>query len=95
MAVANLFPPDSGWRTLLIYLAPAFSYLVGATVQYLELQRIRLLERWAVKSALQTLRAQLSNPLTSDEHKAAIVKAMEDVEKLVATKELQRIKSVS
>jgi hypothetical protein len=77
---------------VLLYVAPAISVIAGTIFYQLQLQANWYGERWQIKRARKTLERQLSYPHTSEEHKAGIREMLEELDRSVATAELNRIK---
>ncbi len=94
VAVAQSIGPHTTLGAILLYLAPATSFVTGAILYYFEVQASRYLERRVVNNARKTLERQLDSPRTSKEHKAKIRTMLEDLEVTVAAAELQRVKLI-
>jgi hypothetical protein len=94
VAVAQSMGPGTTFGAVLLYLAPAASFVVGSALYYVETQAGRYLERRLVDGARKTLERQLDNPRTSDEHKARIRRMLEEMETSVASRELERIRLI-
>jgi len=92
VAIAQSVGPNTAIGAILLYLAPATSFVVGAVLYYMEVQASRYLEKRLVNGARKTLERQLDNPRTSDEHKASIRAMLEEMERSVATAELERVR---
>lgn len=94
VAIAQTIGASTTKGEILLYLAPFVSFIVGSILYYIEVQASRYLERRAVSSARKTLIQQLTNPHTTEEHKAKIRKLLERLEESVATAELERVKLI-
>lgn len=94
VAIAQAVGPTTTLGAILLYLAPAISYLIGAVVFFIEVQASQFLERRMVKSARKTLREQLENSAMSREHKARIRRKLEQLEESLADAELARVKQI-
>jgi hypothetical protein len=62
VAIAQTIGPHTTAGAILLYLAPAISFIAGAALYYLEVQASQYLERRLVASARRTLERQLDNP---------------------------------
>ena len=94
VAIAQTIGSGTTTGEILFYLAPFVSFIVGSVLYYLEIQASRYLERRAVSNARNTLIQQLTNPHTTEDHKAKIRKLLERLEESVATAELERVKLI-
>lgn len=94
VAIAQTIGSGTTTGEILLYLAPFVSFIVGSVLYYLEIQASRYLERRAVSNARNTLIQQLTNPHTTEDHKAKIRKLLERLEESVATAELERVKLI-
>jgi hypothetical protein len=83
---------DTTLGAVILYIAPAMSFVAGATLYYLEVQASRYLERRLVNNARKTLERQLDGNRTSNEHKARIRRKLEELEEAVASAELERVR---
>jgi hypothetical protein len=95
VAIAQTVGTGTTTGQILLYLSPFASFIVGSFLYYIEIQVSRYLERRAVVHARKTLIEQLTNPHTTDEHKAKIRELLERLEESVATAELERVKLFS
>src|SRR4051812_45804244 len=75
VAIAESLPAGTT-RDVLVYLAPTASVIVGAVTFYVEIATKRFLQRRLVASVRARLQEYLSNPATSDEHKAKLVQQL-------------------
>lgn len=91
VAIAHAVGVSTGLGQVLLYVAPAGTFLIGSGLYFLEAQGSRYLQRRAVKKARDTLVEQLDNPRTSDEHKKKIRKMLEQLEESWATAEVDRV----
>jgi hypothetical protein len=91
VALAQSIGPHTTLGLVLVYAAPAASFVIGAVQYYLEVQASRYLWLRVVNSARKTLEQQLDNPRTSDPHKVRMRKRLEQLEEAVASAELERV----
>jgi hypothetical protein len=92
VAIAQSIGPHTTTGAILLYIAPAATFVTGAILYYIEVQASRYLEKRAISSARKTLVRQLNNPRLSNEHKAQILKMLENLEMSEATWEIERVK---
>lgn len=86
VALANGLPDSSSLRDWLLLSAPTVALITSAAVaagifQYRSWIRERLVSR-AIRSAKEAIAEGLANPQTSDEHKARLRKALENIERM-------------
>jgi hypothetical protein len=86
--------PHTTLGAILLYLAPATSFVVGAVLYYVQLQASRYLERRVINSARKTLERQLDSNRTSESHKVKIRKMLEELEVSEASAELDRVRLI-
>jgi hypothetical protein len=91
IAIAHAVGVSTALGQVLLYVAPAGTFLISSGLYYLEAQGSRYLQRRAVKKARDTLAEQLDNPRTSDEHKKKIRKMLEQLEESWASAEVDRV----
>ncbi len=94
VAIAQTIGPHTTLGTVLLYVAPATSFVVGVALYYLEVQASRYLERRVINSARKTLERQLDSNRTSDTHKTRIRKMLEELEVSEASAELDRVRLI-
>lgn len=92
VGIAHIIGTSTLLGQIILYLAPAASYLVAIAIYYLNVQANRYVEYRLVQRARKTLEQQLANPRTSRAHKAKLLKMLEDLEESVAVHELERVK---
>ena len=92
VAIAQTVGPHTTLGMILLYLAPATSFVIGAALYYVEVQASRYLERRVINSARKTLERQLDSNRTSDSHKVRIRKMLEELEVSEASAELDRVR---
>lgn len=92
VAIAQTVGAHTILGEVLLYVAPAVSVIAGIMFYQLKLQADWYGERWQIRRARKTIERQLSSPHTSEEHKVEIRKMLEDLDRSVATAELNRIK---
>ena len=80
--------------TVLSYLSPAFAWISGLAIYFVQAQAVRYFERRMVENAKKTLVAQLQSEHTSRQHKARIRKLLEVVETEQAASELARLRQL-
>jgi hypothetical protein len=86
--------PAGSVRSIALYVAPSASVIIGSIFFYVEIQAKRYLQQRLVKRLRRTLEEYLQNPLTSEEHKAALRKRLELVEQTVTLQEVERIRVI-
>jgi hypothetical protein len=86
--------PDGAARTISLYLAPAASVLLGALALYVEIQARRYMQHRLVRRLRRTLEEYLRNPHTSDEHKLLLRQRLEQIEEVVTSQEVERIRLI-
>lgn len=84
--------PESTIRTIMTYAAPSVSVFLGVVAFYLELQARRYFQQRLVRRVRRTLEAYLENPHTSAAHKAALRQRLEQIEEVVTSQEVERIR---
>lgn len=90
-ALAMHIGADTTMGQVLIFLVPAFSVISGVAFYQLKSWSDWSSEKLLVWRARRTLETQLKNSNTSDERKVAIRKMLEDMDRLVAEAEFERV----
>lgn len=86
--------PDGTARTIALYVAPAVSAALGALALYVEIQARRYMQQRLVRRLRRTLEEYLRNPHTSDEHKLLLRQRLEQIEEVVTSQEVERIRLI-
>lgn len=94
VAIAQSIGPSTPVGAVLLYAAPAASVLIGSGLYFIELQLGRYLQGRLARGAIRTLTKQLENQQTSSEHKKRLRKQLEEVEAVVATSEVERVRQI-
>lgn len=68
--------------------------MISVALYYVQVQVSRYFERRLMNNARKTLEEQLDNPRTSIRHKAKIRAMLEELEKSIASAELERVRSI-
>ncbi len=99
IAIANNFPDSSSAKLWLTLAAPAVSVILGGGWLWIQVEvanyvldrKVRLL----VNRTRTQLQEALDDTLTSQKHRAAIRRKLEELELIMADRELRRIKSLT
>jgi len=99
VAIASTLPEDSLIKPWLMYAAPATSVALSAIWLWSQLEianymRDRKIKVLAERTRL-TLLDSINNPATSEEHRNVIRGKLEQLEVIVADRELERIKDLT
>jgi hypothetical protein len=94
VALAQAIGPSTVAGSVILYLSPAISVLVGIALYYLEAQTSRYLELRLLNNARRTLEQQLDNPRYTNAHKNKIRKLLEELEESVAKSQVDRVKLI-
>ena len=96
--IANNLPSDSAIKPWLLLLSPAASVSLSALWLWLRIEIANYVQDNRVKSlakaAKSALEEALQNPHTSDGHKSRIREQLEEVESLLATRHLTKLKDL-
>lgn len=99
VALANSFPEGSRVRFWLTLIAPSVSAVLSVMWLWAQVEIANYVQDRKLKSlvrdAKSNLQEALNNPNTSEEHRNVIRKKLEEIELIVADRELGRIKSLS
>src|SRR5262245_29453773 len=91
IGLAQLVGFHTTWGQVLIWAAPSIGFTSRWLLVVLNASINRMITKWKVRGSLKTLHKQLQNPHTSAEHKASIIKRIEEAESLIGRAELVRI----
>lgn len=91
VALAQSIGSDTILGALLLYLAPAISFTIGIGLYHAQIEVSVYRWKRSVGSARATLERQLSNPLTSADHKERLRIKLEALENSETSAELKRV----
>jgi hypothetical protein len=99
VALANSLPEGSRAKFWLTLIAPSVSVVLSVMWLWAQVEIANYMQDRKLKSlvsdAKSNLQEALNNPNTSEEHRNVIRKKLEEIELIVADRELGRIKSLS
>ncbi|MCI0616779.1 hypothetical protein L0244_27690 [bacterium] len=98
VVIANNLPESSKLKLWLILAAPSVSVFLGALWLWLQVKFANYLRdreaRSIINDTRKTLENALSNPNTSDAHRARIRRALEKLDLVTIDRHMERIKSL-
>lgn len=98
IALASSLPEGSRLRFWLTLVAPCFSVVLSALFLWAQIEIANFMQDRKVKVLVrrtqETLQAALRNEHTSESHRRLIKKKLEELDLLVADRELKRIKEM-
>src|SRR4051812_39263746 len=97
--VANGLHEGHPLKPLLSYAAPSATVLFGVACFWIQREGFDLLHDWRIRRrgnrAKRRFHESLNNPDTSEEHKNAIRKKLEELELVIANRDLQQIEALA
>jgi hypothetical protein len=97
-ALASSLPDGDRYKVWLLLLAPSVSLAVTAIWLWAQVEIANYMQdrkiRSVAKNIRTTLQASLANPNTSEEHRLVIRKKLEEIDLIIADRELSRIRSL-
>lgn len=94
VAISQIIGNNTLWGALFMYAAPTISVVAGIVVYQIGQQATWYAERWQIRRARRTLLRQLADRHLSGDHKKKVQEMLEELDKVVAEAELNRIKAI-